>query len=475
MAGRLLLGGLSAQPHTPPANNHAGPTTTPLYMEVDGANLTEYGPHLDVPLYCLIGKSASQPRSIAVGWLESRRETQNLKESQVFSLALNPIIFRLFIAQALFWSCAVLCVLAAPLVGLKLAPIAELASLPLAFYVLGNLIALQPLARIMQRRGRRTGFLIGACLGLLGGLSSVGSLWLDSFVLFCLAAIPIGAYQASAMYYRFAAIEAVNDVFKGRATAAVIGAGIVAAVVAPVLAAVGRDLLVVPLAGTYLLVSTMAALALFTLSALPTSQPPSFLATSGKTTCWRLLIARPAIRTAILTTATGHGLMTLVMNSTPLAMHAEGMGLTASSTVIQWHMLGMFLPAFVAGSLVDRYGARVIAVSGAMLLAMSALTAFGGLSHTHFLASSFLLGAGWNLMLVAGTTQLSAGHGPHERANAQGLMELTNGAVAAVMSFASGAIIAQAGWATLNIIVLSALVVVLAIQTRRSRYCTTGL
>ncbi len=393
----------------------------------------------------------------------------------MFSLARNPTIFRLFIAQALFWSCAVLCVLAAPLVGLKLAPIAELASLPLAFYVLGNLIALQPLARIMQRRGRRTGFLMGACLGLLGGLSSAGSLWLDSFLLFCLAAIPIGAYQASAMYYRFAAIEAVAELFKGRATAAVIGAGVVAAIVSPVLAAIGRGLLPVPFAGTYLLVSTMAVLALLTLFTLPTSQPQSVPETSGKPTRWRVLLARPAIQTAILTTATGHGLMTLVMNATPLAMHAEGMDLTASSTVIQWHMLGMFLPAFAAGSLVDRYGARVIASSGVMLLAMSTLTAFGGLSHMHFLASSFLLGAGWNLMLVAGTTQLAAGHGLHERANAQGLMELTNGAVAALMSFTSGALIAQAGWTTLNIVVLPALVIVLAVQARRSRYCATDI
>ena len=61
--------------------------------------------------------------------------------------------------------------------------------------------------------------------------------------------------------------------------------------------------------------------------------------------------------------------------------------------------------------------------------------------------SSCLLGVGWNLMLVAGTTQLGHGHAPNERARAQGLMELSNGSVAAVMSFASGALIAQAGWA----------------------------
>ena len=181
----------------------------------------------------------------------------------------NPTINRLFLAQALFWSCAVLCVLLASLVGLQLAPIAELASLPLALYVLGNLLALQPLSRVMQRRGRRTGFLLGTCAGIVGGLGSAVALWLDNYVLFCPGAIPIGAYQASAMYYRFAALEAVDEAFKGRATAIVIGAGVAAAVLAPSLAALGRILVAVPFAGAYLLVAAMAASATLILATLP--------------------------------------------------------------------------------------------------------------------------------------------------------------------------------------------------------------
>lgn len=388
----------------------------------------------------------------------------------MFHLFHNLTIRRLFLAQALFWSCAVLCVLVAPLVGLKLAPVAELASLPLALYVLGNLITLQPLARIMQRRGRRVGFLLGACAGVMGGLGSAAALWLDSFPLFCLGAIPIGAYQASAMYYRFAALEAVDGVFKGRATAAVIGAGVVAAVLAPSLASLGRDLLIVPFSGTYLLLAAMAAIAALILCTLHASRAQSVHTTTSASTPWRALLTRPAIQTAILTTATGHGLMTLVMNATPLAMHAEGLDLNASGTVIQWHMLGMFLPAFAAGSLVDRYGARAIACVGMAMLVASALIALHGLSHMHFMGSSFLLGAGWNFMLVAGTTQLAVGHSPHERASAQGLMELSNGGIAAIMSFTSGALIAQAGWAAVNTLVLPALSIAFLVQIFRP-YC----
>ncbi|MCQ3971436.1 MFS transporter, partial [Klebsiella pneumoniae] len=113
-----------------------------------------------------------------------------------------------------------------------------------------GLLALQPLAGLMQRRGRRAGFLIGALAGVLGGLISALSLWLDSFTLLCLGALPIGAYQASAMYYRFAALEAVSEAFKGRATACVIGGGVLAALIAPTLGHLVRDLASVPFAGT---------------------------------------------------------------------------------------------------------------------------------------------------------------------------------------------------------------------------------
>lgn len=382
----------------------------------------------------------------------------------MFLLISNPTIRRLFMAQALYWSCAVICVLLATLIGLKLAPLKELASLPLALFVLGNLLALQPISRVMARYGRRTGFLLGAAAGALGGLTSAASLWLESFFLFCLSAMPIGAYQASAMYYRFAALETVEFDLRGRAAAAVVGAGVVAAVIAPSLGSATRDLLTVPFAGAYLLVAAMALTGALTLSGLPAHKTPQAHSSKPSPTRWRELVKRPVIKAAILTTATGHGLMTLVMNATPLAMHGEGMTLEASGTVIQWHMLGMFRPAFLAGPLVDRYGARAVACLGAVLLMTSALNAYHGVTHMHFLSSSFLLGVGWCLMLVAGTTQLAFGYEADERANAQGLMELTNGAVAAVMSFTSGAVIAQAGWTAVNSLAVPFLLLVVVVQ-----------
>lgn len=364
-------------------------------------------------------------------------------------LLTNPTIRLLFAGQALYWSCSLIGITLTSLVGLQLAPLNALATLPLALLVLGNLLAVQPLSLFMQRHGRRLGLILGAACGILGGLVSAAGVWLADFTLFCLGALPIGAYQASALYYRFAALEAVDESRKGRATAYVIGGGLCAALVAPSLSLWSRNALETPFVGAYLMIALLAALGLLLMSRLQEggAPPPPRTDRVGA----RSLLSRPQVRAALATTAIGHGLMLLVMNATPLAMNFCGLPLEASAEVIRWHMVGMFLPAFIAGPLVDRLGSRRVAVLGGALLLGSASIALLGMSTVTFLASSFLLGVGWNLMLVAGTTLLGEGHAPEERGQAQGLMELGNSLVAACASFASGVLISGIGWNAVNI------------------------
>ena len=373
----------------------------------------------------------------------------------------NPSIRLLFTGQALYWSCALIGITLTSLVGLQLAPLNILATLPLALLVVGNLLAVQPLSLFMQRRGRRAGLMLGAGGGVLGGLLSALGVWLGDFLLFCLGSLAIGTYQASAMYYRFAALESVSEQQKGRATAYVIGGGLCAALFAPSLALWSRNALDTPFVGAYLAIAVLALIGLLLMARLREGAAPR--PGSGGLAMIRLLLARPAIRTAMTITAIGHGLMILVMNATPLAMSFCGFGVEVGAEVIRWHLVGMFLPAFAAGPLVDRLGSRRVALIGIALLIASAAIALSGIAQAHFLVSSFLLGAGWNLMLVAGTTLLAEGHEAEEKGHAQGLMELGNGSVAAVMSLASGAMITSIGWGPVNAGMLPLLALALAV------------
>ncbi len=71
-----------------------------------------------------------------------------------------------------------------------------------------------------------------------------------------------------------------------------------------------------------------------------------------------------------------------------------------------------------------------------------------------FLISSLLLGAGWNLMILAGTTLLSQACSPQEAPHAQPLMEWANSGSAAAMSFSCGVLIQTLGWPAINGLVL---------------------
>jgi len=376
----------------------------------------------------------------------------------------NPALLILFLAQGLYWSCSLIGITLTALIGMQLSPYNSLATLPLALLVLGNLLSTHPLSLFMQRHGRRPGLSLGAAAGIVGGLISALGVWLGDFVLFCLGALPIGVYQASAMYYRFAALETVDDAHKGRAAAWVIAGGICAALIAPSLTLWARNALSTPFVGAYVLLAVLALFGLLLLSALREGAIP--VAPRGDLLG---LLARPAIRCALAVTAIGHGLMILVMNATPLAMSFCGLPLESAAQVIQWHMLGMFLPALIAGPLVDRLGSKPVAMLGIGLLGGSALVGLSGQSQAYFLISSLLLGIGWNLMLVAGTTLLASAHEPAERGKAQGLMELANGSVAACAAFASGALITGLGWFQVNLAMLPLLAIALVAVLARAR------
>ncbi|WP_430475320.1 MFS transporter [Thalassospira lucentensis] len=381
-------------------------------------------------------------------------------------LLTNGPLRLLFAAQALYWSCSLIGITLTSIVGVSLAPIPELATLPLGILMLGNLLSVHPLAMLMQRRGRRVGLFFGAICGVVGGLLLASGIYIGEFWLVAIAPLLIGTYQASAMYYRYAALETVETSQNGRAAALVVGGGVLAAFIAPEIAVASRDMLAVPFAGAFVALAGLAAMGALLMAFLPDGGIPTRSGSSR--TVMKTLLGRPVIRGAIAVSAAGQGIMILVMTATPLAMKYCGFDVDVSANVIRWHLIGMFLPAFVAGPMIDRFGARRMASLGGFILAASALVAVSGVSVTAFLISSFLLGIGWNLMLLAGTTMLGEGHNAEERGHAQSLMELGNSITATIASAVSGALIAGAGWNVINYGIVPVVLIALVLMWRGS-------
>lgn len=383
------------------------------------------------------------------------------------SLFTSPPLLRLAVAQALYWSCSIVGITLTLVIGRQLTPVSWLASVPLALLVLTYMVLAPRLAQMMARHGRRWVFVLGAACGVVGGAFYAAGVTWQSFVLFCGGSVFLGVYQGTAMSYRYAALEAAPVAAKGRAASMVLAGGIVAALAGPLLAQGSRELVAIPFVGSYVLMAGLAAVAMVVLWGLPgdigvSAQSPR------RSIDWSLL-RRPVIRAAVLATACGHGVMILIMNATPVSMVVCGYQPFEASWVVQGHVLGMFLPSLVSGWLVDRLGSQRIASLGGVLLLLSGVVAVLSQSMIGFAVSSALLGAGWNVMLVAGTTLLARGHTDNERAAAQGLMEVTTSAAAAAASLAAAVAVAGNGWQSLNagMVVCVAVVVLVVVPLGR--------
>ncbi|MDJ0950378.1 MAG: MFS transporter [Alphaproteobacteria bacterium] len=353
--------------------------------------------------------------------------------------------------QALFWGALMIGITMSGLVGQILAEHKALATVPAGILALTTIFVARPASLLMQRFGRRVGFFLGALAGLVGGMVCAAGIFAGDFLVFCLGNAILGAYQAIGQYYRLAATDSVAPERSGRAVSTVMAGGVVAALVAPGLSVWSKDLFApVLFAGSFLAVSALSLMATGLIAALTEQRPGRAQAGTGGRPFGEIA-RQPIFIVAIANAGIAHGVMILVMLATPIAMVGCGFPVADAAGVIQWHVLGMFLPSFFSGRLVDRFGAANVGIAGSAILGVSAAVAAAGLEYLNFSVSLALLGIGWNFMYVAGSTMITAAHRPEERGRVQGAAEMSIAGIAALASFASAGLLNGLGWSAVNI------------------------
>lgn len=357
-------------------------------------------------------------------------------------------------AQALFQTASVMVMTVGGLAGGVIASRPELATMPIAAMFLGTAVATFPASMWMARVGRRAGFVGGALLGAVGGLAAAAGIWAESLLLLSLGTFLVGAYQAFAQFYRFAAGEVADDAFRSRAISLVLAGGIVAAFAGPMVGRLGADLLGTAYAGSFVLLSIVSAIAAGILLALRI--PPAAALTEATTAARPLsqIVSQPAYLVALFGAATGYGVMILAMTATPLAMVHHHHDLSSAATVIQLHVLGMFLPSFFTGSLIARFGVLRIMLSGVLILMGHVVMTLTGTGFGSFAGALILLGVGWNFLYIGGTALLTTTYAPVERGRAQATNDMTIFAVGLACSFGAAALLQVFGWQLLNVLLL---------------------
>ncbi len=345
------------------------------------------------------------------------------------------------------------------LAGEALWPGSGLATLPFSLQFVVTMATTFPASLVMRRFGRRTGFQIGAAIGMIAGLINVVALMDGNFALFCVGSALVGVVNGFALYYRFAGADCADQENRSRAISLVLAGGVVAAFSGPNLARITVDALGdVAFAGSF---AALAGIQVVVISLLVFVSIPRLSAEERKDHGRPLIdiLRIPAIPVAILAGVAGYSSMTLVMTSTPLAMDGMGHGFGDTAFVIQWHVFAMFAPSFVTGHLIKRIGVLPVIVAGAgFILACLAVNQMGhGLWQ--FTTALVALGVGWNFMFVGGTSLLTEVTTRPEQAKVQGFNDFLVFGSVALAALSGGILHQNVGWVALNYAVVPGLAV----------------
>jgi MFS family permease len=363
----------------------------------------------------------------------------------------------LILAQAVMGSQMPMIFILGGLAGQSLATNICFATLPITMIVLGSMLTSPFLSTIMQRYGRKTGFFIGAFGGALGAMVGSIGLYASSFGIFLFGSLLTGIYMSAQGFYRFAAIDNASEAFRPKAISYVLAGGLLAAIIGPQLVKVTAHAMAVPYLATYLTVIGLNIGGSFVFLLLKTSRVQETNDNMGPIRSRKELLRDPKIAVAMICGMVSYSLMNLMMTSTPLAVVGCGYGEDTAADVVSSHVLAMFLPSFITGHLIARFGVEKIIATGLIFLGISCCAALSGLAVSNFFAALTLLGLGWNFGFVGATTMLADAYRPRERGRVQGINDLLVFGSVTVASFASGGLMncsggsVLSGWISVNL------------------------
>ncbi|MBP6819783.1 MFS transporter [Ferrovibrio sp. MS7] len=392
--------------------------------------------------------------------------------SQMAEPAAKRNVFLLAACMALGNSANMLQVTLGGLVGHILVADKAYATLPVTFVVGGTALATIPASMLMNRIGRKPGFMLGCLLAGSGSLLAALGIYLALFPLFCIGAFIFGASNAFTQLYRFAAADISPPHFKSRAISWVMVGGLCAAFLGPEVAKYTREMLSPHLfLASYIAAAILASLVLLVL--LFVHLPKATVAEmTEKGRPLVEIVRQPSFIVAAMAGMFAYGVMNLMMTATPLAMQICAHPFAAAATVIQWHVFGMFFPSFFTGNLIARFGTLRIIMAGAALNIICMAIALSGQEVMNFQLALALLGVGWNFMYIGATSLLTEVYRPSERAKTQALNDFLVFGTVALASLGSGKLLYFYGWdsvsmASLPFILMAALAVAWLMLVRR--------
>lgn len=375
----------------------------------------------------------------------------------------NVVILSL--CQALFFSGRTLTFFAASLVAIAmLGENLTYATVPVTMMLVGTALGTLPAAFLMRAWGRKWGFAFGSAIGCAGAMIAAQAVAMDSFVLFSVGILISGFYSAFAQQYRFAAAEVAPEHLKEKSVSIVIAMSVVGAVVGPETALLAKGWIsAVPFQGAFWMLAAFYGLSgvIILFGEFPRLTQQEYEDTGRPLSA---IMVSPTFIVALIAALFGYVVMNFLMVVTPITMETLKTVVFSHENiklVIQWHVVGMFLPGFVTGHLIRKFGVVRIIATGAFILLCSVLVALNGITFAHFMTALILLGVGWNFTFTGGTILVTEVHSPAERAKVQGTNDFLLFTGLACSSLMAGSVYHFFGWAWVNYAMLPVILVIL--------------
>ena len=373
----------------------------------------------------------------------------------------RKITFTLFLSQSAVSAAMITTGTVNSIVGAELSGMIALAGLPVTVMLVSAALGAFSWGVLIEKIGRRRGLGIGLILGVFGGLFSTLAIWQELYLLYLFGMALFGLAQSAMQLGRFAAAEVNPPDKRGKAIATVVLGGTVGSIAGPLLVGpagvlasrFGLDELVGPYGSALVLFAIGSVIVFIWLKPDPTEIAKE-IGRKDQTTDTVIKQARPlseilkqpGVLVAITSMVVGQAVMVMIMVITGLHMKALTHPLTSISLVISAHTFGMFAFSVVSGNLTDRLGRETVIKLGAGILILAGLSAGLSPDVLPIAVSLFLLGLGWNLCYVGGSTLLADQLSPPEQSRMQGVNDLLVGLASAIGSLGSGFVFAVVGF-----------------------------
>ena len=382
---------------------------------------------------------------------------------------MNRNLSLLISSQVFGFTAANVTVFLSGIIGSQLSTIKSLATFPPSIYVVGIAISTIFAAKVMSIIGRRLGFVLASIGSSLASLLAAYSIFINSFIIFSFSCFLLGTGMAFIHQYRFAAAETVEKDKAPKAVSMLLLAGIVSAFIGITLANKTKDLI-----SDHVYVGSYIALACLTI------MPAIFLSfyknskitnknnsTYSNVRTYKEFVSDPKYLQAMVAATFGYVVMAFLMTATPISMHyVHKLSVDKVGLVIQFHVLGMFLPSLFTGNLIKRFGFSNIMYMGVFFYALTISLSLFEPTFINYFASLIFLGIGWNFLYISGTSLLVTTYNEQEKFKAQGFNDLIVFSATAIGSLSAGILISLLSWKIVNFMCIPFLIIILFVILR---------